>query len=83
MELIKKAEACEMLSISMNTLDKLIHSGKLPAYKITEKTVRLAREDVTAYLESRKIQPPTPRGRKRKQQAPSHPCLYYPGMKVV
>ena len=82
MELIKKREVCEMLGISMNTLEKLIRSGKLPAYRVTDTAVRIAREDVTRYLESRKIQPPTPVVRKPKP-VPVKPCGYYPGMKVV
>ena len=84
MDLIKKREACTMLAISMNTLDKLIRSGKLPAYRVTETSVRLAREDVTAYLESRRIQPPPPPVIRRRKPAPAAPkCEYYPGMKVV
>jgi len=84
MELIKKSEACEMLAISMNTLDKLIRSGMLPAYRVTQTSVRLAREDVTAYLESRRIQPPPPPVIRRRKPAPARPaCEYYPGMKVV
>lgn len=84
MELIRKSEACEMLAISMNTLDKLIRSGMLPAYRVTQTSVRLAREDVTAYLESRRIQPPPPPVIRRRKPAPARPaCEYYPGMKVV
>ena len=82
MELIKKGEACELLGISINTLDKLIHSGKLPAYRVTDHAIRLAREDVTDYLASRKIQPPAPPAR-REKAPPVKPCAYYPGMKVV
>ena len=84
MDLIKKSEACEMLAISMNTLDKLIRSGMLPAYRVTKTSVRLAREDVYAYLESRRIQPPPPPVIRRRKQASAAPkCEYYPGMKVV
>lgn len=83
MELIRKNEACQMLRISMNTLDKLIRSGKLPAYRVTETSVRLAREDVAAYLESRRIQPPPVITRRRKTAPAARACEYYPGMKVV
>jgi len=84
MDLIKKREACAMLAISMNTLDKLIRSGMLPAYRVTETSVRLDREDVTAYLEARRIQPPPPPVIRRRKPAPTAPkCEYYPGMKVV
>lgn len=83
MELIKKAEACKLLSISMNTLDKLITTGKIPAYRVTEKAIRLSREDVMAYLESRKTQPPPPPVIRRRRKLPEVKCEYYPGMKVV
>lgn len=83
MELIRKNEACRMLAISMNTLDKLIRSGKLPAYRVTETSVRLAREDVAAYLESRRIQPAPVITRRRKPAPVTRVCEYYPGMKVV
>lgn len=84
MDLIKKAEACAMLGISMNTLDKLIREGRLPAYRVTDHAIRLDRADVTGYLESRRIQPPPPPTvRRRKPAVTVSACEYYPGMKVV
>lgn len=84
MDLIKKAEARAMLGISMNTLDKLIREGRLPAYRVTDHAIRLDRADVTGYLESRRIQPPPPPAVRRRKPAPAAPkCEYFPGMKVV
>ena len=84
MDLIRKEEARAMLGISMNTLDKLIREGKLPAYRVTDHAIRLDREDVTGYLASRKIQPPpAPAARWKRPPAPVSGCEYYPGMKVV
>ncbi len=84
MDLIKKAEARAMLGISMNTLDKLIREGRLPAYRVTDHAIRLDRADVTGYLESRRIQPPPPPTVRRRQPAVTvSACEYYPGMKVV
>ena len=84
MDLIKKSEACTMLAISMNTLDKLIREGRLPAYRVTDHAIRLDRADVTGYLESRRIQPPPPPTvRRRKPAVTASACEYYPGMKVV
>ena len=84
MDLIKKTEARAMLGISMNTLDKLIREGRLPAYRVTDHAIRLDRADVTGYLESRRIQPPPPPTvRRRKPAVTVSACEYYPGMKVV
>ena len=84
MDLIKKAEARAMLGISMNTLDKLIREGRLPAYRVTDHVIRLDRADVIGYLESRRIQPPPPPAVRRRKPAPAAPkCEYFPGMKVV
>ena len=84
MDLIKKAEARAMLGISMNTLDKLIREGRLPAYRVTDHAIRLDRADVTGYLESRRIQPPAPPTvRRRKPAVTVSACEYYPGMKGV
>lgn len=79
MELIKKNEACKMLCISMNTLEKLIRDGELPAYRVSEKATRIAREDVDAYLAAKRIRKPEPVIQPRKRRV----CEYYPGMEVV
>ena len=81
MELIHKKEACEILSISHNTLDALMRKGKIPFYRIGPKTIRLDRAEVEAYLEASRvehIEPP-----KRIKPKKPHVCTYVPGMKVV
>lgn len=83
MDLIRRGEACEMLGISKGTLDRLIQTGKLPAYRITDKAVRLAREDVERYLEAARILPPPAPTVRRRKPEPERVCAYYPGMKVV
>lgn len=89
-ELITKAEAARMLTVSEDTLDRLIRAGMLPVYRISAGITRLDREDVSAYMESRrqramaigrksnkvKMVPEVYRGGKNNSG-------YVPGMKVV
>lgn len=75
--LIKKAEAAELLGISIRTLEKLIERGSLPAYRIGPKSVRLRREEIDAYLDSHRAAPMP-----RKTET-ARACRYVPGMKVV
>lgn len=53
-ELWTVAQAAEALSVSEDTVRRLINGGQLPAYQITERTTRLDPLDVYAYLDSRK-----------------------------
>lgn len=75
--LIKKAEAAELLGISIRTLEKLIERGSLPAYRIGPKSVRLRREEIDAYLDSHRAAPVI------RAVETTRPCRYVPGMKVV
>lgn len=78
MNLLTRKEAARRLTVSLRTLDSLIARGQLPAYRIGPKTVRIAEEDLDAYLEARRVAPA------RTRPAPiTRPCLYVPGMKVV
>lgn len=89
-ELITKAEAARMLTVSEDTLDRLIRAGMLPVYRISAGITRLDREDVAAYMESRR-QRATAIGRKsnKVKMAPEvyrggkNNSGYVPGMKVV
>ncbi len=89
-ELITKAEAARMLTVSEDTLDRLIRAGMLPVYRISAGITRLDREDVAAYMESRR-QRATAIGRKlNKVKMVPEVCRggknnsgYVPGMKVV
>lgn len=88
-ELLTKDQAAEMLTISVDTLEKLIAQGLIPVYRISPKVVRLDRADVLVYLESRR-QRATDLARKQKVKT-RPPVIrggvnnsgYYPGMKVV
>ena len=89
-ELITKAEAARMLTVSEDTLDRLIRAGLLPVYRISAGITRLDREDVAAYMESRR-QRATAIGRKSNKvkmvpevyRGGKNNSGYVPGMKVV
>ena len=89
-ELITKAEAARMLTVSEDTLDRLIRAGMLPVYRISAGITRLDREDVAAYMESRR-QRATAIGRKSNKvkfapevyRGGKNNSGYVPGMKVV
>lgn len=89
-ELITKAEAARMLTVSEDTLDRLIRAGMLPVYRISAGITRLDRADVAAYMESRR-QRATAIGRKSNKvkmvpevyRGGKNNSGYVPGMKVV
>lgn len=88
MELITRAEAAEILTVSEDTIDRLVKKGQLPAYKITPKVTRFDRADVEAYLQSRYVKAKE-LARKTRVRRPQefrggiNNSGYYPGMKVV
>lgn len=53
-ELLTKAEAAELLTVTEDTLDRLIRGGQLTAYRIGKGIIRLDRADVISYMESRR-----------------------------
>lgn len=89
-ELLTKDQAAQLLTVSVDTLDRLIRAGLLPVYRISAGITRLDREDVEAYMESRR-QRATAIGRKsNKVKMTPEVCRggknnsgYIPGMKVV
>jgi len=87
-ELWTVAQAAEALSVSEDTVRRLIRGGQLPAYQITERTTRLDPLDVYAYFDSRKKKTDALR-RKTRVKGPKevrgglNNSGYYPGMKVV
>ena len=89
-ELLTKAEAARILTVSEDTLDRLIRAGMLPVYRISAGITRLDREDVAAYMESRR-QRATAIGRKSNKvkmvpevyRGGKNNSGYVPGMKVV
>lgn len=89
-ELIRKAEAAELLAVSEETVERLIAAGKLPRYEISAKCIRLDRADVLAYRESRYRRARTLSGKpsgvkdlRRAARYETRPSGYVPGMKVV
>ncbi len=45
-----KQEVADLLKVSLRTVSRLIEKGELPYHKM-ERTVRIRREDVEAYLD--------------------------------
>ena len=89
-ELLTKAQAAELLTVSEDTLNRLIAAGKIPVYRISDKVTRLDRTDVLVYLEGRRqradalsrAQKSRPRRTEPKRGGVNN-SGYYPGMKVV
>ena len=55
MNLMTRLEACEYLKISLDTLERMLKRGDIPAYRLGPKQIRIKREDLNAYLEARSI----------------------------
>lgn len=85
-KLISKADAAEMLCVSVSTVERLIADGDLPVYKIRGQC-RLMLSDVTAYIAGcRRVAAkaaPAPAVRRATRGSKLVGCGYYPGMKVV
>lgn len=85
--LVSKAEAAEMLNISIQTLARIVADGDLPMYKIRG-TCKFDREDIDAYIRGcrqqavKVIRVPRAKGRAAEGVC-SAGDTYYPGMKVV
>lgn len=89
-ELLTKAEVAELLTVSEDTVERLIRGGQLPAYRIAKTCTRIDRADAMAYLESRRVRAAGLRktavsmaALNRQRRARELPCGYVPGMKVV
>lgn len=81
---IKKKEAAARLGVSLTTMDRLVESGKLPAYRPGGCHLIFNEDDVARYLESTRVKPVViPAARRRKAVAPPPVCRYKPGDKVV
>ena len=48
-------EAAAFLSVERKTIYKLIEDDKLPAYRLSERTIRIDEEDLVAWVKKRKI----------------------------
>lgn len=88
MELITRAQAAELLTVSEDTIDRLVKSGQLPAYKISPKITRFDRADVEEYLASRYVKVEALKRQTRVKKCREfrggiNNSGYYPGMEVV
>lgn len=81
-DLLTKAEAAEWLGLSVDTLETIIKSGKLPIYRISPRMIRIHRQDLVRYVEGCRVEPAKAGGRKGREPAPRI-CGYIPGMDVV
>ena len=88
-ELITKAEAAEILTVSEDTVERLIKKGLLPCYRISDRVTRLDKMDVYTYMDERKRRAGA-LGRQTRVKKPQeirrggvNNSGYYPGMKVV
>lgn len=89
-ELLTKAEVAELLTVSEDTVERLIRGGQLPAYRIAKTCTRIDRADALEYLSSRKVKAANLRKSSvsmaainRQRRARELSCGYVPGMKVV
>ena len=90
LNLLTKAEAAELLRVSVDTVERLIRGGQLPAYRIGKAVTRIDEGDVLAYLESRRMKVRSLQSRpvkmaelKRRRTAAENVSGSYPGRKVV
>lgn len=51
--LLKPREVAAILSVSRSHVYQLISSGQIPSVRVGERTVRVRRSDLEAYIESR------------------------------
>jgi excisionase family DNA binding protein len=80
-ELLTKGEAAKWLGVSVDTLETLMRSGKLPFYRLAGRMIRIHRQDLTAYVESCRVEA-TGTNNKKPQRAPRI-CGYIEGEDVV
>lgn len=81
--LITCEEASELLTVSEDTVRRLIKAGQLPAYLIGNRT-RIDEADIWAYVEAHKTKAAAlRRSVKTRRTAGPRPCPYRPGDKVV
>lgn len=86
-KLLSKSDVCELLNISINTLNRIVNDGSLPVYRIRGQC-RFMRSDIDAYLtgcrELHNIRTiPTSKPKRKADYDDSLPKFYVPGMKVV
>ena len=84
MDLIDKREAAEILGMSIDTLEALMRSRKIPYYRLTRNIIRFDKSDVYAFIRASRVETEEETGpRPRRRREREHECVYYPGMVVV
>lgn len=80
-ELLTKGEAAKWLGVSVDTLETLMRSGKLPFYRLAGRMIRIHRQDLVAYVESCRVE--NTGSKKQKPRRTPRICGYSEGMDVV
>ena len=55
---LRVSDAARYLSLSTQTVRKLIHAGELPASRVGDVEIRIHRDDLDSYLRTRRITGP-------------------------
>lgn len=55
MKLLTVRDAAKLLSVDRKTIYKLIEEDKFPAYRISERNIRIDEDGLMAWLKKRKI----------------------------
>lgn len=55
-QMLTLKEVARELNIGLRTVERLVETGELPAYRLSPRVQRVRREDLEAYLESRRIE---------------------------
>lgn len=53
-KLVTKAEACQYLGISVDTIDRIIKRGELSAYRVSGR-IRISEEAIQDYLQANPV----------------------------
>ena len=79
---LKWEEVAEILTVSEDTVRRLVRSGQLPAYNIGDR-IRIDEEDVYAYLEAHRTKAAALRRTRVVRPTQQRECAYRPGDKLV
>jgi len=82
-DMLTKDDAAAWLGISVDTLETLMRTGKIPFYRLAGRIIRIHREDLVRYVESCRVEMPDLTGKKRGPSKPPRVCGYVKGMDVV
>lgn len=55
MRYLSVRDAASMLSVDRKTIYKLIEEDRLPAYRLSERNIRIDEDDLVAWIRKRKI----------------------------